>query len=259
MDSSKDESVGVQAIETGGRILVALSELEHRPMLKTIAEKAGMPPPKAHRYLVSLARVGLVLRDEASGRYELGPVAIQLGLKALRQQDVVTVASPYLDQLCDQLGHSVFLAVWGHKGPTVVRTEASDDPVVIYTKAGSVMSMVRSATGRAFGAYLPARLTKHLIDHELAEPGCRPATRAELDMIFEEVRSRQLARTLGDYNPSIHALSAPLFDSRGTAVGAISTLGMPDRFDASWDGPVAAALKEAAASISQKLGHDAAS
>jgi DNA-binding IclR family transcriptional regulator len=41
-----------------------------------------MPAAKAHRYLVSLIRVRMVVQ-EATGRYDLGPLAVQLGLASL--------------------------------------------------------------------------------------------------------------------------------------------------------------------------------
>jgi hypothetical protein len=40
--------------------------------------EAGMSTGKAHPYLVTFLKVGFVVQD-ASGRYELGPLALQLG------------------------------------------------------------------------------------------------------------------------------------------------------------------------------------
>ena len=65
-----DESGGVQAVETGMRLIESLIELGPIPMLKTIAEHAGMPPPKAHRYLTSYCRSGLVERNPSTGGYQ---------------------------------------------------------------------------------------------------------------------------------------------------------------------------------------------
>ena len=46
-------------------------------MLRDIAQQADMPPAKAHRYLVSLIRAGLVMQDPASSHYDLGPFALK--------------------------------------------------------------------------------------------------------------------------------------------------------------------------------------
>ena len=76
---------GIQSIEVGGQVLLAL--VHHgRPMaLKDLAGAAGMAPAKAHPYLVSYARIGLIGQDPQTGLYFLGPLALQLGLISLQQ------------------------------------------------------------------------------------------------------------------------------------------------------------------------------
>ena len=68
-NGDEDTSGGVQAVDTALRVLSALVEMGPPLMLKTVAERADMPPPKAHRYLVSFCRGGLAERDPASGDF----------------------------------------------------------------------------------------------------------------------------------------------------------------------------------------------
>ena len=103
---------GVQAVDTALRVLSALIDMGPPLMLKTVAERAQMPPPKAHRYLVSFCRGGLAERDPASGGYRLGPLAVRLGLAALRHVHVVNVGAYALGELRDQVGYTVGLAIW---------------------------------------------------------------------------------------------------------------------------------------------------
>ena len=49
--------------------------------LKELALRAGMAASKAHFYLVSFKRVGLVAQDEVTGHYALGRYALDLGLE----------------------------------------------------------------------------------------------------------------------------------------------------------------------------------
>src|SRR4051812_11003640 len=99
------EPGGVQSLETGLRVLSAFMELDPLPMLKEIAEKSGMPPAKAHRYLASFCRSGYVERDPQSGRYRLGSLALRLGLRAMNGLDILRVAGPLIGQARDDLGH----------------------------------------------------------------------------------------------------------------------------------------------------------
>src|ERR1700755_988176 len=84
---------GIETIEPGMRFLAVLADLHHPQMLKTIAAATGMPPSKAHRYLVSFIRAGFVDRDPETGRYRLGPASVQLGLSALANVDAVYLAT----------------------------------------------------------------------------------------------------------------------------------------------------------------------
>jgi hypothetical protein len=68
---SDEDAGGVQAVDTAVRVLSALIDTGAPLMLKTVAERAEMQPPKAHRYLVSFCRSGLAERDAASGGYWL--------------------------------------------------------------------------------------------------------------------------------------------------------------------------------------------
>ena len=87
---------GIQSIEIGGRLLTALVE-EGGPMsLGDLAKKAGMPSAKAHPYLVSFGSFGLVEQTPLTGRYELGPFALQLGLISLHLLDPVRIAIPMI-------------------------------------------------------------------------------------------------------------------------------------------------------------------
>lgn len=85
---------GIQSIEIGGSVLRALVSSGRPAMLKDIALMSGMPPAKAHRYLVSLQRMGLVSQDLESARYHLGPFALTLGLSALASLDPIRLANP---------------------------------------------------------------------------------------------------------------------------------------------------------------------
>lgn len=261
--SADDEAGGVQAVDTAVRVLSALIDMGAPLMLKTVAERAGMQPPKAHRYLVSLLRNGLAERDVASGGYRLGPLAVRLGMAALRHLNVVQVASPMLAVLRDQLGYTVALAVWGAGGPTFVRFEETNDALIVSGRPGSVMPMLSSSTGRVFGAYLPRSLTGPLIARELTgvpHPGASPNSAvaamkpAEVEALLDTVREHRMARVQGDLNPGLHGLSAPIFDHAGAIAGVVTLIGSAGMIDTRLEGPIATALAARVEEISRRMG-----
>lgn len=261
-DDASDGKLGIQSIEIGMRLMATL--VEHAldnppPMLKTLAAHAGMPPAKAHRYMVSLVRSQLVERDEVSGRYRLGPMARLIGLRAIQSLDAVRLSSARLPLICSELGFSVAVAIWAYEGPTIVATEEARRPITIGTRVGEIMPLLNSATGLVFGAWMPRALT-HAHIHRGATAALRatgqpPMSQVAIDRLFEEVREAGLGITEGGLNPTINALSAPIFDHRGVLVAALSTLGPANELDVSTTSPVAGALRRFTAELSAELGY----
>lgn len=251
---------GIQSIEVGGTLLQALVRHGSPMILKDLAHEAGMPAAKAHPYLVSFGKLGLIEQDPVTGRYGLGSFALQMGLSALHGLNPLRVATPEAARLSDEIGQNVAIAVWGNQGPTIVSIEECSRPVHVNMRPGTVMSLLESATGRIFAAFLPERLTAALIRDEIARRGAQPdadspmmgAIRADL----AEVRERRLARAVGQPIPGINAFCAPVFDHSGHLALAITAMGPADSFDASWKGSMAQRLADCAADISARLGRN---
>jgi DNA-binding IclR family transcriptional regulator len=248
---------GVQSVEVGMRVLCALADAGGEQSLGRIAESAGMPSAKAHRYLVSLMRSGFVERASRSNRYVLGAQALRIGLVALARMDVIEVAASTLNELRDKIPGSLLLAVWGDIGPTIVRWIESATPVTVNVRAGSKMPLLRSATGKVFAAYLPAQKTQPLIERELAEMAERKLpvpSAAELEALWERVRKAGLGHTAGEMLPGVLALAAPLFNHQQEVAAVIAALGPTGFFDDSLEGDTARELRRAANAISLRLG-----
>jgi DNA-binding IclR family transcriptional regulator len=250
---------GIQSLETGGALLHALVARGGPTMLKDLAAEAGMPPAKAHRYLVSFIRLGLVEQDPVTGWYDLGSFALGLGLAALARIDAVRLAGPMMTDLAARLDTTVAAAVWGNRGPTIVRWEESTQAVIVYLRAGAVMPLLASAIGRCFAAWMPASRTAALLDHELAAAARAkrtglPTSRRAFDTAMAAIRAQGLAQAEGTLLPGISAVAVPVFDHRGEMVLALSALGYAGGFDASLEGKPARALRNASRELSIRLG-----
>jgi DNA-binding IclR family transcriptional regulator len=242
---------GVASVEVGLGLVRALAAEPGPATLKQLAAAARLAPAKAHRYLVSLGRAGLVEQDGAGGRYRLGPLALEIGLAALRGLDAMRAGAEALAALQEEIDETALLAVWGNRGPVVVRWSESSRPVTTNVRAGFVMPLVNSSTGRVFAAFLPEAVTAPLLEEEFRR---RPAAREGWDRLMAETRRRRLARVDGDLSPGAAALSAPVFDAEGRCAAVLAAIGHQGTIDISWTGPVAAALTRRAAEMSRRLG-----
>jgi DNA-binding IclR family transcriptional regulator len=262
---------GIQSIEVGGQVLRAMAHTGQPMALKDLAREADMPAAKIHPYLVSLARIGLMEQDPGTGRYFLGPLALQLGLISLKQANPVQAAAAELPALVQAIGHTVAIAVWGSRGATIVRLEESPAPIHVNMRQGTVFSLAGTATGRLFAAYRGADEVKGLLDDErrrqkshpapaianMPPPHAVPAWR-EFERELGEVRAHGLARSDGETLPGVNAIAAPVFDHQGRIVLAVTAIGPSSIFDLAWDGAIARAVRACAARISGRLGAPAA-
>ena len=246
---------GIQSIEVGARLLEALARAAQPQMLRDLAAAADMPPAKAHRYLVSFARMGLVEQHPESGLYDLGSFALELGLSALGRLDPVGLAAPMLRDLCQETGQTAALAVWANQGATIVRWLGADTPVAASLRVGSVMPLTRSATGGAFAAFLPEEMTSSRVRKELADnarKGLPPTTPDELERTLARARRQGFTHT-SELIPGISGIAAPVLDHSGAMVLAVIVLGYTKPFEANLDAISATLLRKAAA-LSSRLG-----
>ena len=264
LDNPLDKDrAGIQSVEVGFALLQALIAAPGPLALKDLAAAADMAAAKAHRYLVSYQRSGLVKQDPATSRYDLGSMALQLGLAALRRTDAVRLARERMPAWLDQLGHTAALAVWGNHGATIVHWEEAPLGTTGHLRLGDVMPLLSSATGRCFGAWLPTERIAAPLQAELAQARAAlrqdlPQTAAAAAQLFADVRQHGVARVVDTLLPSVVALCAPVFDARGQLALAITTLGTAATFDAAYGGTMVQRLRAMAQQLSHDLGHTGA-
>ena len=260
------ERAGIQSVEVGFALLDVLAKAPGPLMLRDLASAAGMSAAKAHRYLVSFQRLSLVVQD-LNTRYELGPATLRLGLATLSRLDAVKLARERLPTLMDQIGHTLALAVWGNRGPTLVHWQEAPMAMPVSLRLGDVMPLLSSATGRCFTAFIgqggAADKVQPMIEVELALArklgrSDLPLTSAQVRAMNTETRAQGLGRVVNVLQPGISGFCAPVFDADGHLALGVVSLGSTATLDTDWAGPVAQALRAFSVQLSSDLGWSSA-
>lgn len=269
-EDSEQLRAGIQSVEVGFALLDALSHATGALMLRDLAAAAGMSAAKAHRYLVSFQRMGLVLQDPVSTRYDLGPAALRLGLASLSRIDAVKLARDRMAALLAETGHTLAIAVWGNQGPTMVHWTEAPQTVPVTLRLGDVMPLLTSATGRCFAAFMgdegrDAQRIAPMIRDELARLKKLPRNGLPLEdvplsaqdvqTLLEETRRRGLGRVVHSLLPGVGGFCAPVFDAQGRLALGMVVLGSVATLDTDWDGLPARAVLRCARQLSADLGH----
>jgi DNA-binding IclR family transcriptional regulator len=242
---------GIQSFEVGMAVLECIERAGGPLPLTKIAQSCGMTASKAHFYLVSLSRVGLVSQDSMGGHYRLGPAALRLGLSALAQQDAVELASAEMARLSELTGDTVFLSVWGHAGATVISRFDGTNVAPLAVRVGAVMPLATSATGRTFLTWLPEQHTKPILKRE------RPvrAATAKLPTVLAQVRRDGFAVTPGAVAAGMIAIAAPVFDYSRRLQCVLTLTEHASHLDDAARAALARALRQGADAVSRNAGY----
>ena len=238
---------GVQSVEQAFTILSVFEKSDRALAIKDIADAIGMPASKIHHYLVSLVRSD-VLRQTGMGMYELGPFALHLGLSAMRKIEPIELAAQAADRLRNETGEAVFVSVWGSFGPTIIRYFEGFQPVTVEVRAGLVLPLATSATGKVFLAWSNRSMLQDTLERESINA-------KKADKIANETLNQGVGVVDGDLLPRIASVSAPVFDKDGRLSLAITMLGWSGDFDASLDGENTKIIRQATSDLSHQLGY----
>lgn len=243
---------GIQSLDNTGQLLAALVAAGRPLPLSELARAAGMAPAKAFPHLVSLQKTGLLARD-AGGDFMAGPLSLELGLIALQRLSPAREAEPEVIELAGATGLSVAMAVLGPLGPTVVRLEEAARPQHVSLRVGTVMSLVNTAIGRVWAAWLPPEaLAARLGQDSLRMAGGAPP--ADYPQRLARIRAGHIDNAQGRPVPGIDTLAAPVFDHTGSLALVIAVMGSTGSFDSDTGSATADLLRQAARRLSWRFG-----
>lgn len=250
-DADHTQQRSIQSIEVGFRLIRALETATSALPLKTLAARAEMTPAKAHLYLVSFIRMGLVRQDARTLHYGLGPYALQLGQAALRQVDLLSLAHDPLEKLQQAFELPTYLSIWGSAGPFSILKFDAELPTPLTIKVGFAFPLLGTATGRVFLAYLPERSTRKLLAEEIA---LHPELAARREKVVADVLKHGVSISEGYLFRGFSAISAPVFDHAGQLAASVTMIGAAAHMDREPDGKMVKAVRAAGATVSRALG-----
>jgi DNA-binding IclR family transcriptional regulator len=226
--------------------------------LSDISRHVGWPVSRVHRYITTLIQTGLLSHTPNTGHYSLGTAAIEIGVAAMSKTDSLQIASDFMRDFTSRTSLVSVLAVWGTHGPTVVRWEVGNLEAAIHVREGINLSLVTTAAGQIFLAFLDPRLTATQMERDVqawnsSAPVTKKFTKGKVKALRDSVRMRGISRAIGKRNPLVAALSAPIFDRSGLIMSLTMT-GIAGSFDTSFNGKLAQDLIATANKISMFLG-----
>lgn len=223
--------------------------------VSAIARKLALSKAVVHRILQSLAAREIVVFDPEVRAYRLGPAAVALGARALRDSDLRRAALPVLRRLRDATGETTTLSERLGDHRVYVDQFESPNEIRMLVEIGRRFPLHAGGSSKVILAHLPSDQRELILTGPLPALTPRTVTSAEqLRAQLEEIRANGYAISRGERQTGAGSVAAPLFGVDGDVVGAISVCGPVSRFDEAANARFVPLVLAAAEEISRSLG-----
>lgn len=257
MDRKDSEGGGrytVPAVEQASRVLFCLAGIDSAYLsLNDICARVGIHKSKAFAILETLQRFGLVQRNSEGKGYALGPGLVSLSRKVLDDLGPPRLAEPILKELAGETKSTAVLGLMAGSGVFVAAKHEGEGGIGITMRIGHRLPLTYGAHGKAIAAFLPEKEREALLkEKDLCFHGDPSRLdRAKLAEQLGRCRREWFAEDLGQINPGLNVVAAPVLGPAGTPIGYIEIFVLFSRETAHKFGPLVAAAGQA---LSRQLG-----
>ncbi len=235
-------------------LLDALAESESGLGVNELARRIGVNASTASRLAATLEDAGLVERSGAAGPYRLGLRLVALSDRVLGQLDVRQRARPLLTRLAHETGETATLSVPSGGEAVTVDFVPSGSSVISMARVGRPSILHATAVGKIVLAFAglgdPVAAAQPLTVHTERTITTADALAAEL----ESIRERGYAESIGEREPDLGAIAAPVFGRGHELTAILGIQGPASRLPSTTRKTLRTPLLEAAAELSGMLG-----
>ncbi|WP_166677543.1 IclR family transcriptional regulator [Amycolatopsis arida] len=235
--SSTNQHSGIGVLDKAVAVLHAVAE---DPCgLAELCTRTGLPRATAHRLAVGL-EVHRLLRRGADGRWRPGAALAELA--GGTTDPLLDAASAVLPKLRDITGESVQL--YRRDGMQRVCVSTAEPPSGLRdtVPVGARLPMTAGSGAKVLAAWADPHTQRALLVD---------AVYGERTLL--EVRRRGWAQSVAEREPGVASVSAPVRDSGGTVIAAVSVSGPVERIGRKPGGRWAADLLAAAEALQERL------
>ncbi len=217
--------------------------------LAELTRRTGLAKPTVHRICADLVERRVL--DRVDGGFRLGIHLFELGSRVPAQRSLRELALPFLEDLYEAAHELVHIAVLDGTDVVCIEKIASHRAAVSPARVGGRDPAYCTGVGKAMLAYSPDESLDAVLARGLAPR--TPYTIVVPQLLrsqLGEVRRAGVAYDREELALGMTCVAAPVLDSRGRAVAALSISGPPSRFEPE---RVAVAVRTAALGLSRSL------
>jgi IclR family transcriptional regulator, KDG regulon repressor len=218
---------GVQSIERAFAILEEVVRHRGGIRLGDLSKRVGLHNSTTFHLVKTMVTLGYVRQLKDSKRYRVGRPLFALAASSLDDVEMVSMATPILEDLSRETGESGHFAVrMGDSIVVIARTSGSGAFQLTYR-----VGVIRPAHCTALGKIVLAALRPEQLEHYLERAELKPHTPKSIVEVgalrqeIEEIRRAGIAYDDGEFDAELRCVAVPVRDFTGQVVGAIGISG----------------------------------
>src|SRR6266478_3646038 len=256
--SARGEGIvtGNQAVRRAIAVLKAFSDDAPEMGVTEVSRRVTLHKSTVYRLLSAFEGEGLIAKNLETGKYRLGPELIVLGEQVLRHTDVHRVALPFLKDLAERTGETVYLEVLSGGNVVTIEEIAGKHVVAAAGAIGMPWAAHATSTGKVLLAHLPPEKQRQILARTLKKFTPRTIIDAKtLGRDLIKIREQGYAVSFGELEDHLVAIGMPIRGRNGDAVAAVSISGPDTRLTPDKLPALIRTGLESCAKISARLGY----
>ena len=214
---------------------------ESGAQITNLCRTTGLPKGTVHRILESMREYGMVVQEEGSKRWRLGPKVVFWAGRYLEGPTSLAPVRGFVGRLSQKTQFFSYLTILDHGELVCVAIERPEHKAQCFVQLGSRIPVLSTAAAKALLAYEPEDEARPLVERAIAE---NPRTRFEAvtaGSYFEElreVRRRGYATCAEELEVGVSALGAPVLNARRRPVASLTVVAPTAALAEEWDSTV---------------------
>lgn len=255
-DAEDRQRVGIQSLGRAFGILEEVARHRDGISLADLSRLVGLHNSTTFHLAKTMVALGYIRQERDSKRYRIGRPLFALAASALDEIEMVSLATPVLEDLARQTGESSHFAV--RMGDTIVVIARTSGPGAF--QLADRVGVVRPAHCTALGKAILASLQPDQLMRLLERTGLKPSTEKSITETprllreIDEIRRTGVAYDDGEFNLEVRCIAVPVNDFTGKVIGALGISGPVWRLSQQAMKGRVKIVQEAAARLSGEFG-----
>ena len=240
------------------KILMAFAPTNEAMGTLELSELLGIHRSSVSRILITMKKYGFVQQDKKNKRYFLGRSVVEIAdvMRKSYKSRLVTLVVPHLTALRNNIKESIAFEMLSHEGVFMAYRLKGIQPGTHSFDYGEMAAVNANAAAKVILAFSKEELVNKVLGKKEKLARYTPKTITDRKVLYEQfkqIRKQGVSFDHEEYNESVHAIAAPIFNEDRSCIAAVSILVPSIRVDVITSRDTIAMIKDTVSKITDTI------